>query len=454
TLLAQLAFWSILLGVVLASVPILAGNATVLFTFYPPLQAHPLFYLGLVLAVLSTWLTSLNQLLTLRAWRRDHPGERIPLMAFTSIVTYVLWDIASVGVAIEVVVLLLPWSLGLVPNTDPELARTLFWFTGHPIVYFWLLPAYVSWYTMIPRQVGGRTFSDPLTRLVFLLFLLLSIPVGLHHQFTESAVAPSMKAYQGLLTFGVFFPSIVTAFSVMASLEGAGRARGGEGLLGWIPRLPWSDPSVAAQLLAMLVFMLGGVTGLINSSYTVNLLVHNTAFIPGHFHLTVGTAVALSVIGIAYWLVPYLSGHRLWGRQLALVQAWLWAIGVLLFARGQIAGGLTSMPRRTAIATATYLDLVPSWGFDNVLTGLGGVIMVVSGVLFFLVVLGTLCGWAGRGTTELPAAASEVRPGVWPVVDRLGGWTVATLVLIALSYGPVFLSLLPPSLNSPGFRVW
>jgi cytochrome c oxidase subunit 1 len=247
---------------------------------------------------------------------------------------------------------------------------------------------------------------------------------------------------------------MVTAFSVMASLEGAGRARGGEGLLGWIPRLPWGDPSVAAQLLSMLVFMLGGVTGLINSSYTLNLLVHNTAFIPGHFHLTVGTAVALSLIGISYWLVPFVSGRALWGPQLALAQAWLWAIGVLLFARGQISGGLTSMPRRTAIASIPYADLAPGWAFDNALAGIGGLIMVVSGLLFFLVILGTLLGLAGRATNAMPAADSEVREGVWPIVDRLSGWTVVAIVLIVVLYGPVFASLLPPTLNSPGFRLW
>ncbi len=82
---------------------------------------------------------------------------------------------------------------------------------------------------------------------------------------------------------------MVTAFSVFAALEQGGRKRGGKGLLGWIWKLPWDDPSVSAQLLAGLAFMLGGASGLINASYTVNLVVHNTSFIVGHFHLTVGT---------------------------------------------------------------------------------------------------------------------------------------------------------------------
>ena len=97
--------------------------------------------------------------------------------------------LASLGIAAEMLFLLIPWSLGWVKGTDPLLGRTLFWFTGHPIVYFWLLPAYVSWYGMLPKQAGGKLFSDPLARLAFWLFLVLSIPVGLHHQFTDPQLA-------------------------------------------------------------------------------------------------------------------------------------------------------------------------------------------------------------------------------------------------------------------------
>ena len=455
TQLAWAAFWSMALGVALAGWAMFANEANVLFTFYPPMKAHPLFYLGLVLVVLSTWLVSANQLLTLKGWHRDNPGRRIPLMAFTAILTYVLWDLASIGVAVEVVFLLLPWSVGWFETVDPQLARTLFWFSGHPIVYIWLLPAYVSWYTMIPKQTGGRIFSEPLVRFVFLLFLLYSTPVGVHHQFTESAIDPRLKALHALFTFIVFFPSIITAFSVMASLEGAGRARGGRGVLGWIPRLPWGDPSVTAQLLAMLVFLLGGASGLVNASYTVNLVVHNTAYIPGHFHLTVGTAVALTLMGLTYWLLPYLTGKALWGRQVALVQAWLWMAGVLIFSRGQIAGGLAALPRRTAIGLAPYAAEVPAWTIDNVLTALGGIIMVFSGLLFFIVIVGTLFGLEGEARVEIPYAEPlEPETHSWPALDRWGRWLVAGIVLIVIAYAPVFFTLLPPNSTSPGFRVW
>jgi len=167
----------------------------------------------------------------------------------------------------------------------------------------------------VPRQAGGKIISDMYTRVVWILFLLLSIPVGFHHQFTDPGIPNVLKALHGLLTFGVFFPSLATAFSVMAALETGGRAAGGRGLLGWIPKLPWGDPSLTAQLLAMLTFVLGGITGLINASFTMNAVVHNTTWVPGHFHMTIGSAVTLTLVGVAYWLIPYLTGRGLYSRR-------------------------------------------------------------------------------------------------------------------------------------------
>src|SRR5439155_19422374 len=122
-------------GLVLAAIPLVGNAATVMFTFYPPLQAHWAFYVGLTLVVVGTWLVTLNLVLTWRAWRARNPDGRTPLAAFMSLVTFAMWTIASLGLAAEMLVLLIPWSLGLVGGTDALLARTLFWFTGHPIVY-------------------------------------------------------------------------------------------------------------------------------------------------------------------------------------------------------------------------------------------------------------------------------------------------------------------------------
>jgi cytochrome c oxidase subunit 1 len=447
-------FVVLLTGVLMAGYAMATNQATVLYTSYAPLQAHWAYYTGLVLVVVSTYLATLNMWLCLHGWRREHPGERIPLLAYISVISYTMWVIASIGIAVSFIGYLIPWSLGWIDRVDPLFNRTLFWFTGHAIVYAWLLPAYVSWYALVPRQAGGKLVSDSLTRFAFILFLLLSIPTGFHHQYTDPGISTTMKGMHAVLTFGVFFPSLATAFTVVAALEIGGRARGGRGLLGWIWHLDWGNPSLVAQILAMLTFVLGGITGLINASYTINQVVHNTTWIPGHFHMTVGSAVALTFMGVAYWMVPYLTGRKLWGRRLAVAQGWIYAIGVLIMARGLISGGLAGMPRRTFMAEAPYT--AEGWELAGIITAVGGSVMTLGVLVFFLVLVMTLLvGKKGEGPSDIPFAEllkAPARTGWELRLDRIGFWVIVALILIVIAYGPFLVTYLPPDLVSPGYR--
>jgi cytochrome c oxidase subunit I len=446
-------FGTLLLGNLLTIYAVASNQASVLYTSYAPLQAHWTYYIGLSLVVVSTWLAIANIVVLVWSWRRSNPGARVPLLAYISLLSYVMWALASIPIAVSFLGILTPWSIGLIERVDPLLTRTLFWFTGHAVVYAWLLPAYVSWYALVPRQAGGRIISDSYTRIVFILFLLLSIPTGFHHQYTDPGIPNSMKAVHAVLTFGVFFPSLATAFSVMAALEIGGRARGGVGLLGWIRRLPWGDPSLTAQLLAMITFVYGGITGLINASHSMNLVIHNTTWIPGHFHMTVGTAVALTLVGVAYWLIPYLSGRALWGRRIALASSWIYTIGVLIFARGMISAGLEGMPRRTFLAQSSYE--VESWWLGGLLTGIGGTLMFVGIMLFFVVIVMTLLiGERGAEPRDVPVAETLTAPATtgWELnLDRVGFWVVMAIILILIAYGPYFLTY-TPNFVSPGYR--
>ncbi|HXH10597.1 MAG TPA: b(o/a)3-type cytochrome-c oxidase subunit 1 [Alphaproteobacteria bacterium] len=454
--LGWVAFALMAAGLILAAVPLLRNEATVMFTFYPPMKAHWAFYLGLTLVVVATWLVALTLYRTYSAWREKHPEAWTPLAAFMALVTFVMWTIASLGITAEMIFLLLPWSFGLIEGTDALLARTLFWFTGHPIVYFWLLPAYISWYTMVPRQAGGRLFSDPMARVSFLLFLMLSIPVGMHHQYADPGLQQHWKLLHAFLTFAVFFPSLLTFFNVVASLENGARARGGRGLVLWFGKLPWHDPSLVAQVLAMILFAFGGIGGLINASYSVNLVVHNTAWVPGHFHLTVGTAVTLTFMGISYWLVPYLRGRALWNRQLALVQAWLWFVGMAIFSHSLHRLGLMGMPRRTMIGASSYLSLQPDWHGDLPVVALGGTLLFISALFYFVNVAMTVVASRQPSTLEIPAAEAMSGPEEAPrILDRWWPWLAVTGLLILLAYGPTIARLVSTTpLNAPGYRVW
>jgi cytochrome c oxidase subunit 1 len=454
----QAGFVTMVVGLLLAAVPLLADQATVLYTFYPPLEASWAFYVGLTLVVVGSWIEGVGFYLTLRAWRQDHRGVRSPFVALGGIINAAMWQIATLGVAVEMLTMLIPWSLGLTDTTDPELARTYFWFTGHPLVYFWLLPAYVSWYGMLPKQAGGKLFSDSLARLAFWLFLIVSVPVGFHHQFVDPGVPQIWKWIHAILTYSVFFPSMLTAFTVIASLEYAARRRGGTGLIGWVRALPWDDPSVAAQLLAGILFMFGGIGGLTNASYNINLVIHNTAWVPGHFHLTVATAVTLSFIGITYWMVPHLTGKRLWGRRVAVAQAWTWFVGMVIFSNAMHMVGLLGAPRRTPLGDAPYVP--DEWNGHLLRVSIGGMILLAAVVMYLLVMYQTVRGPKAdpADVPEVPIAESLRHPQLTPVwLDRFKPWLIAAAVLVVLAYGPQLVDqIVNMNLNAPGvdFKVW
>jgi cytochrome c oxidase subunit 1 len=453
----KIGFGMMVAGLVAASIPLLLDEASVLYTFYPPMQANWAFYLGLALVVVGSWVEGYGYFITYYSWRKANPNVRTPLMTFGSLITMAMWQFATLGVAVEILTQLLPWSLGLTQGVDPQLARTYFWFTGHPLVYFWLLPAYVSWYAMLPEQTGGKLFSDSLARLSFWLFLVLSVPLGFHHQYADPGVPPIWKYIHTILTLAVAFPSLLTAFTVVASLEIAGRQRGGKGLLGWIPKLAWNDPSVTSQLLAGTLFFFGGIGGIINASYNLNLVIHNTAWVPGHLHLTVGTAVTLSFIGISYWLVPYVTGRKPWGAKWGLVQAWSWFIGMIIFSNAMHTVGLLGAPRRTPLNLAPYVP--PEWSGHLFRVGVGGAILLFSTLVYLVIMVRTVLAKqhaTGDERVQVPEAEALRDPQLTPGwLNRWAPWVAAMILLIILSYGPQLVSQISNmQATSPGFKVW
>jgi cytochrome c oxidase subunit 1 len=426
------------LALMLATLSNAPQQSAVLYTFYPPLLAPPTFYIGLVLLVVGSWAASANVFLTYRDWRHEHPGERVPLAVFAGIANYIMWDIATIAVATEVLFMLLPASLGLLKSTDPQLGRVLFWFFGHPLVYFWLIPAYISWYTMLPKQAGGKLFSDSLARVSFLLLIIFSIPVGVHHLFSDPGVSATAKGIHTVLTFVVAVPSFMTAFNVGASLEYAGRKNGGKGLFGWIVKQKWDDPIVAAQLVAMLIFITGGFSGLINASAQLNIAVHNTSWVPAHFHTTLGTAVTLTFIGILYWLLPLIRGRALFSKKIALAQVYTWGIGMFIFASSMGQAGLDGAPRRADLATSPYLNESAKFWLNS--TAIGGAILLISSILLFVNIIGTLIS---KKPVEVEAPIETSGNSAAPLfLERWGLWIGVILVLALLAWGPVIVDAL------------
>jgi cytochrome c oxidase subunit 1 len=453
-------FWIALVGTAMAAATILWGKASVLYTFYPPLQAHPLFYIGATLLVVGSWLWGAVMIASYRSWRRENPEKPVPLSIHGMLATVIIWYLATAGLAVEVVGMLIPWSLGWVETIDPVVARTFFWWFGHPLVYFWLVPSYVLWYTVMPEVAGGRLFSDRLGRMVFVLFILLSTPVGFHHQFGDPGISAGWKLLHTFSTYSILFPSFVTAFTIIASMEVAGRMKGAKGLFNWIGKLPWKDPFFASVALAMVAFAFGGFGGAINAAYAMNAMVHNTAWIQGHFHVTLGTTAALSFMGATYWMMPRMLGRELRLAPLARIQPYLWFLGMALFSTSNHIAGLMGLPRRVFSASFLGEEAATAWKPLTRIAAVGGVILFLSALFYVVVVVATwLGGRKAKAPAEVPTEAFKFRfaralepvteTGIW---DRVGMWTVLAVVLIAVAYAyPIAHLLSMERFGSPGF---
>ena len=450
-------FWLMTIGTATTATTILLNQATVLYTFYAPLMAHPAFYLGLVFVVVGSWVSGFAMFAHYGKWKKANPGKVSPLLSFMVIVNMIMWLVATLGVAATVLVQFLPWSLGLVDTIDVLVSRTLFWYFGHPLVYFWLLPAYMAWYVIIPKIIGGKIFSDSLARLSFILFLLFSIPVGFHHQLTEPGIDPNWKFFQVILTFMVVIPSLMTAFSLFATFELYGRSKGATGLFGWFKKLPWGDARFFSLFVGMLFFIPAGAGGLVNASHQLNQVVHNTIWVTGHFHLTLATSVILTFFGIMYWLVPHLTGRKLTKamNRLGIIQTIVWSVGMAIMSGAMHMAGLLGAPRRSSFSTYGNAEQALQWVPYQLFQAVGGSILFI-GIIIVLVIFVNLAFFAPKGEEEFPIGEVAEQAERTPLVfENWKLWIGITVALILFAYTIPFIDMIqnaPP--GSKGFKLW
>jgi cytochrome c oxidase subunit 1 len=381
----------------------------------------------------------------MREWKRENPGQPVPLAMFATVANAVMWLWTTVGVAAELLFQVIPASLGIVQTIDAGLARTLFSWTLHAIVYFWLIPAYIALYTMIPRAAGGRLYSDTMGRLTFILFLVYSLPVGMHHLMMDPQHGNGWKFIQMLLTVFVSVPTLLTIFTIMASLEIAGRLHGGRGVFGWIAKLPWERPAVLATGLAFVMLGFGGFGGLINMGYGMNAMVHNTSWVTAHFHLIFGGSVVIMYFAIAYEIWPRLTGREHASPAPLRWQLWLWFIGMMVMTLPWHLLGLQGQWRR--VANFNYADpIIAAWGPWVLVSFFGGLVLLASALLFVrnLAVLHR----SPLPVAQRPLYALAVHPPhrVPAALNGFGLWNVLVLVLMLLAYGyPIAQFVIEPS---------
>jgi cytochrome c oxidase subunit I len=427
-------FILVAIGTVTALVPVAMGLDTVLYTFYPPLVGNSLYYIGIVLVVVGSWVWVALMSVNFAVWKRDNPGKPVPLAMFVNVAGSYLWGWTAVGAAIEIIFLILPVTLGLRSTIDAGLSRVFFSWTLHAIVYFWLIPAYIAYYTVFPRAIGGRVYSDSMARISFIMFLVIAMPIGMHHLFADPQVGAGFKFMHSVFTALVAVPTFLTIFTICASAEIAARLRGGKGLLGWLTALPWNNPIMLATAFSLIMLGFGGVGGLINMTYQMNASIHNTQWVTGHFHLIFGGAVVIMYFAIAYDLWPHLTGRALDDVGLMRTQLWLWFIGMVVTTFPWHYVGILGMPRRMAFFDYTSPAIAPD-ALSVAISFVGALILVASGFLFLAILIR---GYGARrvdpGLYRFSVAVH--RPVHLPAaLNSFGLWLALMIGLTLVNYG-------------------
>ncbi|OEZ53969.1 cytochrome c oxidase subunit 1 [Janthinobacterium sp. HH103] len=441
-------FWLVIAGTLMAALTTASGKSSVLYTFYPPMIGSVFYYLGVVLVVVGSWVWVALMSVNLRAWKKANPGATMPLAMFGNVAGAYLWAWTSVGAAVEILVLILPAALGLTDTINVGLARVLFSWTLHAIVYFWLMPAYIAFYTLFPRAIGGRLYSDTMGRVAFALFLVFSMPIGIHHLFADPQVGAGFKFVHAAMTAMVSIPTLLTVFTIVASAEIVGRLRGGKGPVGWVKALPWSNPWMLAVTLAFIMLGFGGAGGIINMSYQLNESIHNTQWVTGHFHLIFAGAIVIMYFMVAYELWPQLRACRPLSPRLIRAQLWSWFIGMMILTMPWHLVGLLGAPRRMAYYDYTHPLLAPQ-AITVTMSTFGGLILVISAALFIYIL-------ATPKRQDAPAAPFTFSQAVHPnarVPAALNGfalWVAMMIALTVVNYGyPILQLAITPDASVP-----
>jgi cytochrome c oxidase subunit I len=454
---AWIGFWMKIFGFVLAVIPILRNEASVMYTFYPPMAASPMFYFGLVFIVLGVWMLSFGAFTQVANWRRNHKGEHLPILAFFATGVFVLLVGATAFVAVEVIFMIIPWTLGWVDGINVLLARTLFWAFGHTAVNIWYLTAVSAWYVIVPKIIGGTRWNDLLTRMVVIPLVIMNITGGFHHQIIDPGISEPIKYMHVFMSLAIGFPSLMTAYAMFRVFERTARAKGGKGLVGWYKKMPWGDVRFLAPFIAMVAFIPAGAGGIVQSTNQLDQVVHNTMWVVGHFHLTLGMSVIMTFFGISYWLVPYLSKRVLTPAMntLGVIQTVIWTIGMVIMAISMHIVGLFGSPRRTSFTT--YGDFAEKLGWNPymALVGIGASLLLLAVILQVYAVF-NLMFFAPKGTTEFPIAEEEAGAEKTPYwTEQWGVWVVLMLLVVSMAYVlPIVDMIMNAPPGSPPFKTW
>jgi cytochrome c oxidase subunit 1 len=369
-----MSYWVYLLGVlmVLSSFFTAAGAPAIGWTAYPPLSTAEftpgagvdLWVLGLALVGISGILGAVNLVATIFAGRM--PGMtmfRMPIFCWGVLVAQllILFAFPPLTAALSLLFLSREFGAGFFDPAvggSPILYQHIFWFFGHPEVYIIILPIFGIISEVIP--VFSRKPLFGYRAMVFAIYAIaaLAFAVWAHHMFVTDAVN---LVWFSFMTFLIAVPTGVKVFNWLATM--------------WRGSITLST-SMLMALGFIVVFLIGGITGIFVASPPIDFAVNDTYYVVAHFHyVMVGGLLFGMYAGLYYWF-PKMFGRLLsegWGK----LHFWLFFVGFNLTFFPQFILGLNGMPRRVA-------DYLPNLGWNqlNLMSTAGALLLAVSTLPF------------------------------------------------------------------------
>ncbi|HEX9893037.1 MAG TPA: cbb3-type cytochrome c oxidase subunit I [Gemmatimonadales bacterium] len=442
TLLVQWAQWS--------------GRADVLFTSYPPLKAHPLFYLGIIFFAVGALLVVCQFFATLVIAKREQTYRgSMPLVVYGAMTAAIIAVITLVHGALVYIPTFL-WSVGLIASVDPQLYRMLWWGLGHSSQQINVAAMVAIWYMLGGLTVGSVVLNEKVSRSAFVLYILFISMASAHHLLVDPGFGSAWKIVNtSYFMYLAVLASMVHGFTVPAGMELGMRLRGfTDGLFGWLRRAPWGDPGFSSLVLSIVVFgFVGGITGVTIGTEQINIIAHNTMRIPGHFHSTVVSGTALAFMGTTYYLLPLIFRRKVAFWKLARLQPYLFAGGLLLLVMGMTFAGSFGVPRRhwdISFSQAPFdVQFSPAVDLFLAMMGIGGIIAVTGALSFILIAVksvffgepvtefarGQAIAGIPQGLTTPPTHAADVdavNEALHAPARGIAGATPGTLVLVGV----------------------
>jgi len=450
---AWVGFWLMVLGALMNNYSVIRGDSSVMFTSYAPMGAHPTFYLGLILFAVGALIACFvffGTLVVARA-ERTYVGS-VSLVTFGAITAAIIAVFTIASGAIILIPTLL-WSLGLIEHIDSLMYRTIWWGFGHSSQQI-NVAAHVSlWYAGAAIVFGAKPMSEKVSRTAFLLYILFLQLASAHHLLADPGLTSNWKIFNtSYAMYLAVLASMVHGLTVPGSIEVAQRLKGyNNGLFEWLRKAPWGNPAFAGIFLSIIIFgFLGGISGVMMGTEQLNLIIHNTIYVPGHFHATVATGTTLAFMAVTYFLIPTLFRRKLMFEPLAKYQPYLFGIGMAGVALFMMGAGTLGVPRRHW--DISFAGNVFGYEFPGAawlmmgLMGVSALVAFVGGALYLLITVGSVFlgkkietpGFkhvsAREGVGALPAAVPEPAGahkgiGAWGMVAP--GTFVLALVFLA-----------------------